>query len=296
MAPSAEGVVDGLYVAEEAGAPMKELRQAELLANRGVIGDRYCRRAGTFSVFRVSAKAPGRREPGRQITLVSAEGIEAAFVTHGIKAPDSLGDLRRNVVVRGISAEALQGAVGHVIRLGDECVVFAHRACLPCEYAERRMGRAGFAEACWGVGGLCCEVVTGGVLRTGARVQIEPEEDLERVDAGEQAPGFYTRPRERKKAEKAAAARYDAARLPRLLDIDPGGVATALESYQSVGLRLFQRPKRFRRADALQERFGTMVLIFMFLVAGLLGMQHSKEWWDKGGGGLLDIWKRLTGT
>ena len=53
------GVVDGLYVAEEAGAPMREVREAELLASRGIVGDRYCRRRGTFSVFRVSTRAPG---------------------------------------------------------------------------------------------------------------------------------------------------------------------------------------------------------------------------------------------
>ena len=91
---------------------MKELKTAEVIAHRGIKGDRYCMRKGTYSVFRTSTKHPGRREPGRQLTIVAAEGVEAALITHGIKAFGSLGDFRRNIVTRGVPAEVLQNAVG----------------------------------------------------------------------------------------------------------------------------------------------------------------------------------------
>ena len=75
--------------------------------------------------------------------------------------------------------------------------------------------------------------------------------------------------------DAANRARHD--KLPRLLKVDPGGVARALESYQPVGLKLFPRPKRFRRADALQERFFTMVAIMIGLVAVLFATEHIKR-------------------
>ena len=59
------------------------------------------------------------------------------------------------------------------------------------------------------------------------------------------------------------------------------GVARALESYHSVGLQLFKRPKRFRRADVLQQNFGKMILIMVLLVTIMVGMQHGEKWYKE---------------
>ena len=48
-----------------------------------------------------------------------------------------------------------------------------------------------------------------------------------------------------------------------------------------MGLQLFKRPKRFRRADALQERFCTMVGLFMLLTAVLVVAQHGPGWYER---------------
>lgn len=275
------GEVEGVYVAEASGEPMKELAKADVIAHRGIRGDRYMMRQGTYSVFRTSTKEPGRREPGRQLTLVSAEGVEQSFIMNGIEALKSLGNLRRNVVVRGIPAAVLQAAVGHEIALGDEVVIFAHRACVPCMYNERKNGRKGLMEATWDVGGLNCEVLKGGTLKPGDQVRISPEEFPKRIDGGQQAPGFFTRPSKRTRQEVVLAQQMQAAALPKLLEVDPAGVARALESYHSVGLQLFKRPKRFRRADALQERFCTMVGIFIVLIMVLWTAQHGERMYNE---------------
>ena len=78
------GVVDGIYIAGEASGSMVEQTEAQLVAGRGIVGDRYAKRKGTYSVFRQSKKDSGMREPGRQLTIVAAEGIEAAFITNGL--------------------------------------------------------------------------------------------------------------------------------------------------------------------------------------------------------------------
>ena len=281
--PLATGRVDGIYITEIAGEFMKELKTAEVIAHRGIKGDRYCMRKGTYSVFRTSTKHPGRREPGRQLTIVAAEGVEAALITHGIKAFGSLGDFRRNIVTRGVPAEVLQNAVGREIRLGDEVVVFAHRICVPCLYNERKNCRDGLMEATWDVCGISCEVLEGGTLTNGDKVVIAGgDADAERIDGGAQAPGFYLRPSQRNKNQVVTAANMLSAALPRLLEVDPSGVARALESYHSVGLSLFKRPKRFRRAEMLQQNFGKTIIIFSLLVVVMLFTQHGGRWYKNG--------------
>lgn len=287
------GTIDGIYVANEASEPMMELRVATVIAGRGIVGDRYARRKGTYSVFRNSAREQGAREPGRQLTLVAAEGVEAALTGHGIKALPSLGDLRRNIVVRGIPAETLQAAVGHEIQIGDETRVFAHRSCVPCLYNERKSARPGLMEACWDCAGLNCEVLVGGEIRAGDAVVIGSEAQPERVDGGVQAPGFFERPSKRTRAQIHAAQRFSADRLPALLNSDPGGVVRAVTSFNSVGLQFFKRPKRFRRGEAIQDRFCTMVGIFILLVAFLMLVQKGETWYKESTA--LARWRRFFG-
>ena len=271
--------IEGIFVAPEAGANMEELMEAEVIVGRGIKGDRYFARKGTYSVFRASTKQPGRREPGRQITLMAAEGIEQACLLNGIQALDSLGDMRRNVVVRGLPTEELQSAIGREIRLGNECVVFVHRWTVPCMYNERKNCRGGLMEATWECAGVSCEVIHGGKIRQGDSVVISETVDPERVDGGDAdtRAGFLVPPSKRTKQMVEASKRAAHAALPNLLKVDPAGVVRGLESYQSVGLQLFPRPKRFRRGEAMEARFGWMVLIFVSLML----VMYLVQWLQK---------------
>eukprot|EP00962_Isochrysis_galbana_P035493 scaffold12181_cov213-Isochrysis_galbana.AAC.1 len=79
---------------------------------QGIVGDRYAKAAGTYDVLLASSKTPGEREPGRSITLVSADDVEKALDAAGVQPLESIGDLRRNIVLRGISAKELLDAIG----------------------------------------------------------------------------------------------------------------------------------------------------------------------------------------
>ena len=176
-------------------------------------------RQGTFSVFRLSTKEAGRREPGMQLTMVAAEGVEAALAANAIDPLDSVGELRRNVVTRGLAPAALHAAVGCEIALGDQVLLFAHRLCVPCLYNECKLNRPGLTNACWDVGGLCCEVVRGGTLKPGDAVRIASAPDPSRVDAGSHPPDFFIRPRLRTRAMVARSQQIVAALIPRLLEV-----------------------------------------------------------------------------
>ena len=138
----------------------------------GIRGDRYCELTGTSSVLRASAVRKGEREPGRQLTMLSGDSVETALAEAAIAPHASLGSLRRNLVLRGISAQQLLAAQGRVVALGQEARVFVHRNCVPCMYNEKKNGRPGLMECLWDCAGVSCEVLRGGTLRTGDPVII----------------------------------------------------------------------------------------------------------------------------
>jgi len=114
-------VVDGIFIARKASAPMQRLGTAKVIAGVGIENDRYSGKAGTYSVLRDSAQQHMEGEPGRQITLVSADAVEESLREAGVEPLKTVGDLRRNVVLRGMSAATLLDAIGarrcHVAQL-----------------------------------------------------------------------------------------------------------------------------------------------------------------------------------
>lgn len=113
--------VDAIYIARKAGAPMEYLHEARLLAGRGIEDDRYFLEAGTFS-----EKLAGSRD--HEVTLIEAEEIDRFNGQQGLSL--NYGDLRRNIVTRGIR---LNDLIDREFRIG--AVQFRGiRLCEPCSY------------------------------------------------------------------------------------------------------------------------------------------------------------------
>ena len=148
-----EGVVEMISVAEEAEAPMKVLRSAEALANRGLKGDRYAQGVGTFS-------DPNGR--GYDLTLVEAEALEE-LAARGLELHPA--DARRNIVVRGISLDDL---IGQRFRIGEvEC--FGQRRCEPCAQLEK-LTTPGVLRGLVHRGGLRADIISDGEIHVGDAV------------------------------------------------------------------------------------------------------------------------------
>jgi MOSC domain-containing protein YiiM len=209
---------------------------------KGLEFDRYCTLAGTYSHIRVSKLSPGQREPGRQLTLISADSVEAALKRDGLPVPASLGDLRRNIVVRGLSSEILLAAVGRVVKLGPTCRVLVHRHCVPCMYNERKNCIPGMMEAIWNEAGVSCEVLTGGPIGVGDVVEIV-EDERAQVDDGNQPPGYFVPPSKRTAEMVRDAIKRKREQKKHLLKIDPKGVERVEASYGTVGLTFWPRDK-----------------------------------------------------
>ena len=148
------GEVISIHIASEEGAPTVAVGEVRAVEGKGLEGDRYHNKAGTFS---------RKDNPGREVTLIESEAIEALTNDYGIEF--ELGDSRRNIVTRGVPLNHLVGvefSVGAVVLRGV-------KLCDPCGYLER-MTRPGVREALANRGGLNADIVSGGTIRVGDAV------------------------------------------------------------------------------------------------------------------------------
>jgi hypothetical protein len=122
-----DGAVEAIVIAPDAEATLHRVGSARARAGRGLEGDRYYARRGTFS---------SAHSRGHDLTLVEAEVLDELSFPGGRLSPE---DARRNIVTRGIALNAL---VGQRFRIGDvEC--FGQRLCEPCAHLERLTAAAG---------------------------------------------------------------------------------------------------------------------------------------------------------
>jgi MOSC domain-containing protein YiiM len=144
------GRVEAIYVTETSGALPEPIESVEAVAGGGLRGNRY---------FFADGDAP----PGRAITLIAAEALEAFEAETGI--PLTGAESRRNVLVRGID---VNGLVGKRFRVGEiECE--GVELCEPCTHLEG-MTRTGVVKGMVHRAGLNADVLTGGEIAVGDAV------------------------------------------------------------------------------------------------------------------------------
>ena len=282
------GEVIGLYTSPRSGAPMQSRFFVELLKGKGIMGDRYALQTGSYSVLRWSAREPGAREPGRQLTIISADSIDESLEEAGLPSATSpgrsYGEFRRNVVVRGITAEQLMKCQGSEICLGPKCRVFVHRHCVPCFYNERLCNRPGQLEAIFDASGVSCEVLVGGPLNVGEQVTAaskwSPGQATVR-DVGTQPPGYYIRPSKRSAAMARGAAQQMSTTLEELLTTDPNGVARVEAAYNSIGLGFWPTASWTPAKKTLEQNRRQAIVWFVSTAAaaGAIACLNPFEWW-----------------
>jgi MOSC domain-containing protein YiiM len=150
------GEVVTIHVAPDEGASMQSRETVRAIAGQGLEGDRYHDGSGTFSE---------REGPGRQLTLIEAEAIEAIGREQGITLEP--GQSRRNVTTRGVPLNHLVGrefTVGAVRLRGI-------KLCEPCGYLQRTLGIDHLVQALAHRSGLNAEILTDGEIRIGDKVE-----------------------------------------------------------------------------------------------------------------------------
>jgi MOSC domain-containing protein YiiM len=149
-----EGEVVSIHIAPDEGDAVVEVGEVQAVAGRGLEGDRYFHKSGTFA---------RNWDPGNEVTLVESEAVEALGRDYDIRLGP--GETRRNIMTLGVPLNHL---VGREFRVGDT-VLRGERLCDPCGLLER-MTRPGVRKALQHRGGLNAAIVMGGAIRKGDRV------------------------------------------------------------------------------------------------------------------------------
>jgi MOSC domain-containing protein YiiM len=150
------GTMQAIYIVPHRGQPLVAVSEVRALAGQGLVGDPYALGRGSLSRW------PG---PGRQVTLIEQETLDAVRREHGIDLAS--GQSRRNIVTAGVS---LADRRGQRFRIGT-ALFRADIACQPCGYLEGKT-QAGVLVALRGRGGLRAEVLEEGIIRVGDALQF----------------------------------------------------------------------------------------------------------------------------
>jgi MOSC domain-containing protein YiiM len=161
--PARRGRVEALAIADRAEAPMQQVTTARAIPGRGLDGDRYANRVGTFT-------PRSGRGVGYDLTLIEAEVLDELSLPDGQRL--GYAEARRNIITRGIDLNTL---VGQRFRVGDvECV--GRRLCEPCAHLERLTHR-GVLRKLIHRGGLRADILTAGSITVGAAIEcLQPDE------------------------------------------------------------------------------------------------------------------------
>jgi len=150
------GVVVAIHIAPVAEAPPRAVETVRAVPGRGLEGDRYFARTGTYSP---------KPMPDRDLTLIEEETLKALARDYGIAlAP---GESRRNITTSGVALNHLverEFAVGAVRVRGL-------RLCDPCGHLER-LSQPGVRKALTHRGGLRCQILTEGTIRVGDPIDV----------------------------------------------------------------------------------------------------------------------------
>jgi MOSC domain-containing protein YiiM len=133
---------------------MLTVKQVRAVAAKGLEGDRYFLRLGTF----------WKPQPDYEVTLIEIEALEALERDYGVALLTA--EARRNIVTRGV---ALNHLVGREFQVG-EAILRGLRLCEPCAHLERLTRR----EVIRGLthrGGLRAQILIGGAIEVGDRVE-----------------------------------------------------------------------------------------------------------------------------
>jgi MOSC domain-containing protein YiiM len=145
-----QGQLLAIYIHGPKGEDLRSVEAAALQAERGIDGDRYCRKGDNG-------------KPDQEITLIESEAIEAIARECEIRVDPRKA--RRNLLTRGVPLNHL---VGREFTVG-EAVLRGIRLCEPCDHLESLTVK-GIKDGLHHRAGLRAQILVGGTLRVGDKV------------------------------------------------------------------------------------------------------------------------------
>ena len=147
-------IITKICFTEKSGQEIKDVTSVEVIANKGIINDRY------FN---------DNNEKDIQITLIESENID--YFNEKLQTNIPYIDFRRNIITKGIKLNEL---IGKEILIGE--VRFkGHRLCDPCKYLQEKLGQKNPIKSMaylYKRGGLRCEILSSGTISVNDKIKI----------------------------------------------------------------------------------------------------------------------------
>jgi MOSC domain-containing protein YiiM len=140
-----------LGVTENSNQKIKEVKTINVLANKGIIGDRHFQEIN---------------DPYNQISLIESESIDNYNIKFGLNI--SYIDFRRNVITKGVR---LNDLVGKKFKVGDVALVGID-LCRPCKHLSENLNQNNIIKEFLRNGGLRCQILSSAKINVGDQIQL----------------------------------------------------------------------------------------------------------------------------
>tara|TARA_B100002003_G_C13737844_1_gene368197 strand:- start:76 stop:519 length:444 start_codon:yes stop_codon:yes gene_type:complete len=140
-----------ICISKNSGEEIQDLDTIEVLANKGIINDRYFNENNDQDI---------------QITFIESENIDYVNEISSTSVPYI--DFRRNIITKGIKLNKLvdkEFIIGNVKIKG-------HRLCNPCKYLQDKLNIENLVKKLVNIGGLRCEILTDGRISVKDKIKI----------------------------------------------------------------------------------------------------------------------------
>ena len=130
---------------------IEEVESIEVLANKGVVGDRH------FDNY---------NDPYCQLSLIEAENIDEYNLKFGLNIPYL--DFRRNIITKGIK---LNDLVGKKLSIGN-AEVEGIDLCRPCRHLTEMLDQENILKEFLRKGGLRCQILSSSKIKVGDTIKV----------------------------------------------------------------------------------------------------------------------------
>ena len=140
-----------LGITENSNQKIKEVETINVLANKGIIGDRHFQ---------------DNNDPLNQISLIESESIDDYNIKFGLNI--SYIDFRRNVITKGIR---LNDLVGKKFKVGNAALEGID-LCRPCKHLSENLNQNNIIKEFLRKGGLRCRILSSVKINIGDQIQL----------------------------------------------------------------------------------------------------------------------------
>ncbi len=140
-----------LGIATKNNQPIKEVNSIEVLANKGIVGDRH------FNDF---------NDPYNQLSLIESENIDEYNIKFGLDIPYI--NFRRNIITKGIQ---LNDLIGKKLQIGN-VELEGVELCRPCRHLTEMLNQKNILKEFMRKGGLRCQILSSSKISTGDKINL----------------------------------------------------------------------------------------------------------------------------